>query len=111
MNILEELKTKGKLEVLTTQKLCIYTKDQVSESECLDTNKKTQLNVENIDDSYGLEIQENGDIVEVYIPKNARVFLRKGSPNIDCTVLYKNIECDLFFEDEPIDNYFELVER
>lgn len=110
MNILEELKAKGKLEAVTTQRLSIYYKDQISESICYDSNKNDELDPSNIDDSYGLEVEETDDTVEVFIPKNARVLLLNISANIDCAVRYKNIECDLIFEDDPIESYFEIVE-
>lgn len=109
--ILDELNKNKKIDVYTTQALCIYSKDDISYSDCWDNNTNSELEIENIDDSYGLDIVESGNRIDIYIPKNARCVL-KHSPNInsDCIVCYKNIECELVFEDEPIDVYFEKIE-
>lgn len=108
--ILDELNRKGKLTVRTIQPLCIYSKDSCSYSECWDNSKNDSLNIDDIDDSYGVDIVENSYRIDVYIPRSATCILKKSVPNVDCTVYYKNIECDLLFEEEPIDMYFEIVE-
>jgi len=108
--LLNELNKNGKIDVFTTQPLCIYTKTLSSYSECWNNITNTSLNVDDIDESYGLDIEDKGDIINVYIPINARCVLKRTTPNVDCTIFYKNIECDLIFEDEPIDSYFEILE-
>ena len=102
--LLDELNSKGKITAFVTQPLCIYTKTPNSYSECWDNLTNDSLELDNIDDSYGLDIVETGDVINVCI-------LKKASPNVDCTVVYKNIECDLLFEDEPIDTYFDAVDE
>lgn len=109
--LLDELNSKGKITAFVTQPLCIYTKTPNSYSECWDNLTNDSLELDNIDDSYGLDIVETGDVINVFIPRNARCILKKSSPNVDCTVVYKNIECDLLFEDEPIDTYFDAVDE
>lgn len=110
--LLDVLNNKGKVDVFVTQPLCIYTKTSNSYSECWDIITNDNLELDNIDESYGLDLVETGDRIDVYIPRNARCTLKKPSnPNLDCTVVYKNIECDLYFEDEPIDTYFDIIEE
>lgn len=109
--LLDELNRKGKITALVTQPLCIYTKTTNSYSECWDNLTNDSLELDNIDDSYGLDIVETGDVINVFIPINARCILKKANPNVDCIVVYKNIECDLLFEDETIDTYFEAVDE
>lgn len=110
--LLDALNSKGKLTVFVIQPLCIYTKTSNSYSECWDNLTNDNLELDNIDESYGLDLVETGDRIDVYIPRNSRCILKKPSnPNLDCTVEYKNIECDLYFEDEPIDMYFDVVEE
>lgn len=109
--LLDVLNNKGKVDVFVTQPLCIYTKTPNSYSECWDNLTNDNLELDNIDDSYGLNLVETGDVINVFIPRNARCILKKASPNVDCTVVYKNIECDLLFEDEPIDTYFDAVDE
>lgn len=108
--ILDELNKNGRLNVCAIQPLCIYTKTLNSYSVCWDNITNNELNVDNIDDSYGLDIEERGDTINVYIPRNAKCVIKKTAPNVDCTVFYKNIECDLLFEDEPIDSYFNIID-
>lgn len=109
--LLDELNSKGKITAFVTQPLCIYTKTPNSYSECWDNLTNDSLELDNIDDSYGLDIVETGDVINVFIPSNARCILtKKANPNVDCTIVYKNIECDLLFEDEPIDTYFDVAE-
>ncbi len=110
--LLDELNRKGEITAFVTQPLCIYTKTSNSYSECWDNLTNDSLELDNIDDSYGLDIVETGDVINVFIPINARCILKKATnPNVDCTVVYKNIECDLLFEDEPIDTYFDAVDE
>ena len=111
--LLDELNRKGKITALVTQPLCIYTKTTNSYSECWDNLTNDSLELDNIDDSYGLDVVETGDVINVFIPINARCILEKANanPNVDCIVVYKNIECDLLFEDETIDTYFEAVDE
>lgn len=108
--ILNELNRNKQLRVITTQPLCIYTKTLHSYSACWNNATNNELNVDDIDDSYGLDIEERGEIINVYIPRNAICTLKKTAPNVDCTIFYNNIECDLTFEEEPMDNYFEIIE-
>ena len=108
--LLDELNRKGKITAFVTQPVCIYTKTPNSYSECWDNLTNDILELDNIDDSYGLDIVETGDVINVFIPRNARCILKKANPNVDCTVVYKNIEYDLLFEDEPIDYYLEIME-
>lgn len=109
--LLDALNSNGKVTAFVTQPLCIYTKTSNSYSECWDNNTNSSLELDNIDDSYGLDLVETGDRIDVYIPRNAKCILKKAGPNVDCTIVYKNIECDLLFEDEPIDMYFDVVEE
>ena len=108
--LLDELNRNGKLSVMTIQPMCIYTKTLDSYSICWDKFLDKELDIEDIDDSYGLEIEKRGDVLIVYIPRNAKGTIKKTNPNADCTIFYKNIECDLVFEDEPIDYYLEIME-
>lgn len=107
--IYEELQNNDIIEVYTTQPLCIYTKTNTSYSECFDTNYNDQLDIDNIDDSYQLEVIKNDDRIDVFIPNGVKCSLKKASPNSDCLVIYKNIKCELVF-DEPIDNFFEIID-
>ena len=109
--LLSELNSKGEITAFVKQPLCIYTKTPTSYSECWDNLTNDILELDNIDDSYGLDIVETGDVINVFIPSNARCILKKANPNVDCAVVYKNIECDLLFEDETIDTYFDVVEE
>lgn len=109
--ILEELNRNKRLEVYTTQALCIYSKDNNSYSECWDNNTNSNLDLDNIDDSYCLDIVDSGNRIDVYIPRNSKCILKPASSiNADCIICYKNIECELTFEDEPIEIYFEILE-
>ena len=99
--ILEQLEQQNKLTVIT--------KTKNSFSECFDSNTNSSLEIENIDDSYQLDIVDHDDYIDVYIPRNAKCTLIKN-PQVDCTIKYKYIECDLVFEDEPIDNFFTVEE-
>lgn len=111
--IKNDLLLKGKLEAKTTQPLIIYHKDLISHSECYDTAKNKWLDVNDIDESYELDIIENNDndSVDVMIPKDRRVILRKPSNyDSDCLIEYKNIEVELMFEDEPMDLFLEEIE-
>lgn len=108
--ILEQLRQIGKLTVITTQPLCIYSKDPTSYSSCYDSRTNNELEIKLIDDSYGLDIVEYGERTDVYIPSNAKCTLKR-TINADCMIIYKNIECDLVFEDEPMDMYFEIIEN
>ena len=109
--LLDELSNKGKITAFVKQSLCIYTKTPTSYSECWDNLTKDTLKLDNIDASYGLDIVGTGDLISVFIPRNVRCILKKANPNVDCIVVYKNIECDLLFEDETIDTYFEAVDE
>ena len=109
--LLDELNKQGKITVFVEQPLCIYSKDNVSYSSCWDNSTNDELDLDRVDESYGLDMVENGDRIDVYIPRNAKCVLKKAGPNIDCTVVYKNIECDLLFEDEPIDMYFSIIDE
>lgn len=106
--ILEKLHDNGKLSVILDRPLCIYSKDINWSSNCWDLSINAELNTKNIDESYGLDVVERNDRVDVYIPRNAKCTLRKARDlAIDCTVIYKNIECDLTFDsDDSIDDYF-----
>ena len=106
--ILEQLNHLDKITVITTQPLCIYTKCNNVESECWDNETNSQLDINNIDDSYNLNVIKDNERIDVFIPSNVTCILKKTNPNTDCTVIYKNIECDLLFEDEPIDNFFTI---
>ncbi len=109
--ILEELNKNDKIDVILTQPLCIYSKGLTFQSKCWDINLNKWLEADDIDDSYGLDIIETGERIDVYIPRNARCILKKAGADIDCVVAYKNIECDLTFEDEPIDMYFDILDN
>lgn len=109
--ILDRLSREGKLSVHTTQPLIIYYKDQNSHSECWDKSRNKWLDVNDIDDSYELDIMDQSDTISVMIPRGAKCILRKTTPNADCTVEYNNIETDLLFEDEPIESFFEIIEE
>jgi len=109
--LLDELNSKGEITAFVKQPLCIYTKTPTSYSECWDNLTNDSLELDNIDDSYGLDIIGTGDVISAFIPRNVRCILTKANPNVDCTVVYKNIECDLLFEDETIDTYFDVVEE
>lgn len=109
--ILKELEKHGKLRAITTQPFCIYTKTLNSYSVCWNNTTNNELNIDDIDDSYGLDIEERGDTIYVYIPKNAICTLKKTSPNVDCTIIYKNIECDLVFDDDSINDYLEILDE
>lgn len=108
--ILEQLKLKKSLEVRTICPLCIYTKNAYSESECWDTSRNKEFDPTYVNSSYELDIINKEDTTYVYIPKGAKCTIKDINPNTDCTVYYKNIECDLVFEDESIEEYFEIVE-
>lgn len=108
--ILEQLEQQNKLTVITNQPICIYTKTKNSYSECYDHNMNSSLDVKNIDESYQLDVVNYDDSIAVYIPRNAKCTLYNTYPNSDCGIIYKNIECDLIFEDEPIDNFFTVEE-
>jgi len=110
MAILDELKIKNKLLVITTQKLLIYYKNEVSESACYNILTHTELKPTDLDDSYGLDLEIKENEFFIYIPKGAKCTLKRIVPNVDCTVFYKNIECDLVFDGEPIDDYFGIIE-
>lgn len=109
--ILNELIAKGKLTVRTIQPLIVYYKDNNSHSECYDRSRNKWLDIDDIDDSYGLDVmEESDDCVSVMIPEGRKCRISKSSPNVDCFLEYNNIELDLLFEDEPIDSFFEIVE-
>lgn len=108
MDLLNELRANRKMDVVTTQPVGIYTKTLTSYSNCWDILNNDNLELDNIDESYGLDVVELPDRFDVYIPKGAKcVIIHGDNPNVDCTIRYKNIECDLIFEDEPIDSFFE----
>ena len=109
--LLDELNNKEKITVVVTQPLCIYSKTPSFYSECWDNYTHNNLEPDNIDDSYGLNVVKTADRIDVYIPKNVKCILTKTNSNIDCTIIYKKIECDLLFEDEPIDRYFDIVKE
>lgn len=108
--ILEMLKDKGKLNVFVTRPVVIYTKCLDSYSECWDRLNNCQLDVDNIDDSYCLDSVQSNDKIDVYIPSGAMCILEQSGPNTDCKIVYKNIECELLFDGDPIDQYFDIIE-
>lgn len=108
--ILEQLKLKKSLEVRTICPVSVYMKNAYSESECWDTSRNKEFDLTYVNGSYELDIKTKGDTTYVYIPKGAKCTIKDMNPNSDCTVFYKNIECDLFFEDDSIEEYFEIVE-
>lgn len=110
MAILDELKIKNKLSVITTQRLLVYYRNEVSESSCYNIATHTDLKPTDLTDTYGLDLIIKDNEFFIYIPKGAKCTLKRTVPNVDCTVFYKYIECDLLFEDEPIDDYFEIIE-
>ena len=105
------MKDKHLRQAITTQTICVYTKSAISESPCYDNSVclGAILTIDNIDDSYGLLVEKGEDFVKASIPKGARVTLAAGDPNVDCTVFYKNIECDLLFEDGELEDYFTII--
>lgn len=110
--LLKELNERSKLTVYTTQPVCIFSKSSQSWSECWDNNTSSILDISKIDDSYGLDLVESNNRIDVYIPRNAKCILTKpDNPNMDCTIVYKNIECDLSFEDDAIELYFDISEE
>jgi hypothetical protein len=110
--IRDNLFANGKLVARTIQPLVIYYKDSTSHNECYDIDKNKPLDINDIDDSYGLEVDDSReDCVTVMIPRGVRVKLRKpSSADFDCKIEYKNIEIELTFEDEPMDSFFEELE-
>ena len=95
--------------------VCIYyeSKDGYSESECEDTNLGGMLTLDNIDDSYKLDICEDSYGYIVNIPVGTKCIIKRGpNPNYDCTVSYNFIKADLSFEEDEytIDDYFEPEE-
>lgn len=109
--ILEQLRQRGRLTVRTIQPLAICYRDCNSHTECWDKSRDTSLEIENIDDSYRLDVVHiSDDVTEVMIPRGAKCTLIKSSPNVDCTLDYINIETDLVFEEEPIESFFEIID-
>lgn len=107
----QDIENKG-VKVITTLPICIFSKDVTSYSSCEDLLYHDQLDIKNIDESYELDIVEANDRYDVYIPIDRTCKLFKTSnPNYHCTLLYKNIKCDICFEDEPIDNYFDVIKE
>lgn len=107
----ENMKDKYIKQAIAKQNICIYTKSAISESLCFDNSAHLGaiLNIDNIDDSYGLLVEKGEDFVKASIPKGARVTLADGDPNVDCTVFYKNVECDLLFEEGELEDYFTII--
>ena len=98
------------IKVITKLPICVFSKDLTSYSSCEDLLYHDQLDIDNIDDSYELDIVEYNERYDVYIPIDHCCTLYKTSnPNYHCTLVYKNIKCDICFEDEPIDNYFDVI--
>lgn len=56
MTMSEMLYRNGHIRVTTTRPLCIYMQTRISQSECLDITTNDNLKLDNIDDSYGLDI-------------------------------------------------------
>lgn len=103
------------IKVIVKIPVCVYyeSKNGYSESECEDLNIGGLLSLDNIDDSYGLSILEEGDGYIVNIPSETTCILKRGSnANYDCQVIYKNIRSDLCFDEDEytIDDYFEIEE-
>ena len=112
--ILEQLRERDRLKVTLLQPLVVLYKDLTTSNNCWDTSLNKKLDVKDIDDSYGLDVvdSDGNDIVEVLIPKGAVCTFMKTSPSIDCTVRYKNIECDLTFDNmDDIDCFFEVIDE
>ena len=107
--IYDELLKKNKLKVKTIQPIIIYYKDSISHSECYDISRNKRLDIDDIDDSYELDILETDDSIQVMIPRKAVCTLTR-SLNSDCTLTYKNIETDLSF-DEEMEYFFEIIEE
>ena len=112
--ILEQLRHKNKLRVNLLQPLVILYKDLTASNTCWDMSLNKKLDVNDIDDSYGLDVvdPDGNDVVEVLIPKGATCVLEKTSSDVDCTVKYKNVECDLTFDNmDDVDCFFEVIDE
>lgn len=108
--ILEQLKLKKSLEVRTIRPVCVYMCNAYSKAYCWDASRNKEFDHTYVNDSYELDIKTIGDTTYVYIPKGAKCTIKDMNPNSDCCVYYKNIECDLIFEDGPLEEYFEIIE-
>lgn len=118
-NIVEKyLIENGSADAITIQPLFVYHKDLSYETICYDVSKGTteELDINNIDDSYGLDIivsETDSSVIDVMIPIGAKVNLRYiNKNNANILVKYKNIELIIDFEtvesSDPLSEFFEI---
>lgn len=111
--ILETVRQNKIVKVRLIKPFCVCEETNGRYSGCWDTDKDDDLQISNIDDSYGLDVINQGvDVHRAYIPKGAICELKYVCSNIDFEIIYKNIECDVAFDSnsETHEDYFEIIE-
>lgn len=116
--LLDKLYAKGKLNVITTIPINICYTEDVSKSKCRDILRNKDLDINDIDDDYELDIEEKEDgRINIMIPADRKCILFRASARPNFIINYKNVEAELSVESDiagdgtDIDYFFNELEE